>query len=104
MLLNLVIDCIDNNTQGDPGRLYLHEGMVRDKLRKWDNTKIVVEKLNSLKRAKQVGEGTYSLKIMRTERGVGVSAPIRFSAVITLKNIKKMNELSTFINNCVLSG
>lgn len=54
MLLNLAIDCIDNNTQGDPGRLYLHEGIVREKMRKWDNTKIVVGKL---KRAKQVGEG-----------------------------------------------
>lgn len=100
----ITIDCINNNTQGDPGKLYLPEGMVRDKLRKWDNTKIVVEKFNSRKRAKQVGEGTYGLKIMRTERGIGFSAPIRFAAVITLKNIKKMNVLSTFINNCILSG
>ena len=33
------IETVNDNHQGDPGKLNLGEGKVRDKFRKWDNVK-----------------------------------------------------------------
>ena len=98
------IETVNDNHQGDPGKLNLGEGKVRDKFRKWDNVKVISELLTGGNRSKKTAEGNYGLKIMRIERRNVDAGAIPFAALITLKNLNGANVISSFIKNCQVVG
>ena len=85
---------------------YLLEGTARDRFRKWDNVKYIVElPKNRMKAKKSYTNKNWGMEIKTNNRldpedGVG----IRFGVVITLKEINGINRIDEFIKNCTLNG
>lgn len=100
----ITIETINKNRQGDPEKLDLAEGKVRDNWRKWDNVKVISEVFTGENRPKKTAESAYGFKIMRTERRKIDASPIPFAALITLKNLNNVNVISSFIKNCHIDG
>ena len=85
---------------------YLLEGAARDRFRKWDNVKYIVElPKNRMKAKKSYTNKNWGMEIKTNNRldpedGVG----IRFGVVITLKEINGINRIDEFIKSCTLNG
>ena len=87
-------------------RHYILEGDARDKFRKWDNVKYVIEvPKSSNKPKKSYKNKNWGMEIKTNNRldpkdGEG----IRFGVVVTLKEINGINRIDEFVKNCNLSG
>ena len=85
---------------------YILEGEAREKFRKWDNVKYIIEKPTDRKKPKKIFENkNWGMEIKTNNRldpkdGVG----LRFGVVVTLKEINGVNRIDEFIRNCHLNG
>ncbi len=87
-------------------KYFLLEGEARERFRKWDNVKYVVERpKNRMKPKKSYNNKNWGMEIKTNNRldpkdGIG----IRFGVVVTLKEINGINRIDEFIKNCTLNG
>lgn len=85
---------------------YILEGDARERFRKWDNVKYVVETPTDRKRPKRSYKNkNWGMEIKTNNRlnpkdGVG----LRFGVVVTIKEINGVNRIDEFIRNCHLNG
>lgn len=98
---------LNANKQGDAGFINIPEKDARDLYRKWDNIKVVSDKLNSKARPKQlfVATGNWGLSLKSKERleqkyGQG----LKFAVVVTLKEMNGKNRIDEFIKKCQVRG
>lgn len=94
------------NQEEETDGYYLLEGAARNRFRKWDNVKYIVEQ----PKARMIPKKSYFNKNwgmevktnnrLDAEDGRG----IRFGAVITLKEMNGVNRIDEFIRNCTLNG
>ena len=96
------IQSINNNRQGNEGRLQLYERHMRRNFRKWDNVKLVGEILKERQSPRKVYEnGLWGVSLKRKRRyGFGDLTPLKFGLVITLKAIDGVNRYDDFIQLC----
>lgn len=100
------ISSINSNSQGDEGGKHLYEPEARQLYRKWDNVKLISEKLKDRAVPRKVyGAGTWGLSIKTKERlkeknGRGLS----FGVVVTLKEMYGENRIDDFIKLCMMRG
>lgn len=90
----------------DAEKHYLLEGEARERFRKWDNVKYIVEVPKAGNRPKKsYANKNWGMEIKTNNRldpqdGVG----IRFGVVVTLKEINGVNRIDEFIRSCHLNG
>lgn len=100
------IKSINGNKQSVPGAHYLFEEDARKYFRKWDNVKHINEELKSGTREKKAYDnGLWGISIKTKERlnrqdGEG----LKFSVVVTLKEINGVNRIEEFIHQCSFRG
>ncbi|MFA9377852.1 MAG: S8 family peptidase [Lachnotalea sp.] len=100
------IKSINGNQQSVEGGHYLFEEDARKYFRKWDNVKHINEVLKSGTRGKKAyNNGLWGISIKTKERlnkrdGEG----IKFSVVVTLKEIDGINRIEDFIHQCSFRG
>lgn len=97
---------INNNLQAKEGLERIYEEDARKLYRKWDNVKIISEKLNSASRPKKVYEaGMWGLKIVTKERETEKKGKgMQFGVVVTLKEMNGVNRIGEFIKLCGMYG
>lgn len=94
------------NQEEELSGYYLFEGIARNRFRKWDNVKYIVEQPKSRKKPKKSYiNKNWGMEIKTNNRldlkdGIG----IRFGAVVTIKEINGINRIDEFIRNCTLNG
>lgn len=104
--LNDIKDNKQNQNNLTSANDYLLEGNARDKFRKWDNVKCVVEKFSEKTRVKKSYKNkNWGIEVKTSNRldtkdGIG----LRFGVVVTLKEINGINRIDEFIRNCALNG
>lgn len=100
------IKTLNDNKQGDEGKLHLKESTVRQFYRKWDNIKHISEEIKKNSRArKKYGNGNWGLSIRTKERLKTTrdrSTP--FGVVVTLKEMEGVNRIDEFIKLCMVRG
>lgn len=85
---------------------FILEGEARERFRKWDNVKYILEKPKSRKIPKKSYKNKkWGMEIKTNNRldpkdGVG----LRFGVVVTLKEMYGVNRIDEFIRNCNLNG
>lgn len=95
---------INANVQ-DGNNIKTDERRSRNEFRKWENTKVIsqVEKQNRPQKA--YGDLQWGFAITSKERlSSKTGTPINFGAVITLKEINRVNRIQSFIKACELRG
>ncbi|HHK5584162.1 TPA: S8 family peptidase [Streptococcus mutans] len=95
---------INDNKQSDNVAMPEKDG--RGMYRKWDNIKSIVEFFKPTKRAKKAYEnGLWGFSIRTKERlNANDGENLKFGIVVTLKEIKGVNRISDFINQCSMRG
>lgn len=95
----------DQQNQEEEG-YFLLEGAARERFRKWDNVKYIVEKTSTRKQPKKSYQNkNWGMEVKTSNRlnpedGKG----IHFGVVVTLKEINGVNRIDEFIKNCTLNG
>lgn len=95
----------DQQNQEEEG-YFLLEGAARERFRKWDNVKYIVEKNSTRKQPKKSYQNkNWGMEVKTSNRlnpedGKG----IHFGVVVTLKEINGVNRIDEFIKNCTLNG
>lgn len=95
----------DQQNQEEEG-YFLLEGAARERFRKWDNVKYIVEKTSTRKQPKKSYQNkNWGMEVKTSNRlnpedGRG----IHFGVVVTLKEINGVNRIDEFIKNCTLNG
>ena len=85
---------------------YILEGEARERFRKWDNVKYIVETPKSRKIPKKsFNNKNWGMEIKTSNRldpkdGVG----LRFGVVVTMKEMNGINRIDEFIKNCHWNG
>lgn len=99
------IQALNKNRQGEKGAL-LYEGEARRLYRKWDNVKHIGEEFKPNTRSRTTYDtGMWGLKIRTTERGdEKLGRGLKFGIIVTLKEIKGVNRINEFIQQCSLRG
>ncbi len=82
---------------------YAKEGELRTKARKWENTKVGIEKL-SKKPIDINGNGYYGISLKSSERLSTDVSKVKFGLVVTLKSIDEKNRMVHFYRNCQQQG
>lgn len=101
-----IIKSIDNNMQADEGLHALHEENVRKFYRKWDNVKLISEKIKERAVPRKVyNSGMWGLSIRTKERQeAGAGRGLPFGVVVTLKEMHGVNRWDNFIQMCIMHG
>lgn len=95
----VLIKAINNNLQAEEGILNLKEKHVREHFGKWDNVKIIKERLTSRTREKKKYSDSWGISLKRKERLNSTDKkPMPFSVVITLKEIHGKNRFQQFVD------
>ena len=96
----------DNKQNDDYESNYLKEGKARLYFRKWDNVKHICEHFKEKGIAKTVyGSGLWGLSLKTVERlGGNDGKGIKFGIVITLKEIKGINRIQEFKQQCSMKA
>lgn len=87
-------------------KYFLLEGAARERFRKWDNVKYIVERPSTRKRPKKSyknknwGMEVKTSNRLNPEDGKG----IHFGVVVTLKEMNGVNRIDEFIKSCILNG
>lgn len=99
-----IID-INNNVQDKNGS-YTDERTSRKEFRKWENTKFISTLLKgNLKPKRSYNERLWGMAITSKERlTTRMEKPLKFGAVITLKELNGINRIDDFIKACTLRG
>lgn len=97
---------LNGNIQDREGE-FCTEANARDHFQKWNNVKVILDKVTSTTRAKKAGnaEGFWGLNIKSKERldeKYGKGMP--YAVVVTLKNIKGENRINDFVKACQANG
>ena len=98
---------INKNRQSlDDQNHYLYEGSARNFYRKWDNTKHIKESHPAKPRARKAySSSMWGVSLKRKERlEVKELNALKFSLVITIKEIDGINRINDFIHACGLQG
>lgn len=102
-----VIESIDSNRQSNPGFHYIPEEHARRQYRKWDNIKLVNDVIRHRCRPRKayVKDGMWGISI-KTKQRLGTESPgnLKFSVVVTLKEMNGKNRIDDFIQRCQLQG
>lgn len=95
---------INDNKQSD--NVAIPEEDARGMYRKWGNIKSIVEFFKPTKRAKKAYEnGLWGFSIKTKKRlNANDGENLKFGIVVTLKEIKGVNRISDFINQCSMRG
>lgn len=99
------IKSIDNNYQDTKGH-YTWEKDARLNYRKWDNVKHIREVFTTRKRPIDSGnpKGFWGLSLKTKNRlNLEDGKNLRFSIVITLKELNGVNRIDDFVKNCLLN-
>ena len=100
---NNKICSIDENKQDDEDSA-IDERSARNKYRKWDNTKFISSILKN-NRPKKTDRNLWGFAVVSKERnGTKIYEPLKFGAVITLKEINGVNRIEDFKTICALRG
>ncbi len=96
---------VNENLQDEEGG-FVTERKARQEFRKWENTKFISSLLKKNRRGKKLdGQGNYGIVITSKERQrVAAQTPLKFGAVVTLKNIKGENRIEEFKSACLIRG
>ena len=104
---NSKLKSIDNNSQSiEDETHYLYEEDARRQFRKWDNVKHIQDEVKQSPRGRKVytnkmwGMSIKTKERLETRDGEG----IRFGVVVTLREIKGVNRIAEFIQQCSLRG
>lgn len=94
---------INKNTQGEELERKTNEATAREMYRKWDNTKVVIDKIKDRKVHKKMfnDSNLWGLKITNKER-LERDRGLRFGVVITLKEMNGKNRTREFIDQCTM--
>lgn len=101
------LDSINKNKQSiEDEDHYLYEEDARKTFRKWDNVKHISDNLTPRSQAKKVYDNRlWGMSIKTKERlNTNDGEGIRFSVVVTLKEINGVNRIEDFIQQCSLKG
>lgn len=100
------IKCIDDNTQGDAGEPGIKESDARDLFRKWDNVKRIAEIPTPDARARKAYDSRlWGLSIKSKARNAaGTRDRLPFGVVVTLKEMRGVNRIDEFIQQCQARG
>lgn len=99
------IQSINENQQSEGESSGINEEEARKYFRKWDNVKHISQILKKGSRAKsQYSNPMWGLNIKSKQRTDKNRKPLRFSIVITLKELGGVNRIDEFINQCSLRG
>ena len=79
---------------------------ARKVFRKWDNVKHIREVSTTRTQARKVYDrGSWGISLKTKERlGIKYGKGIKFGIVVTLKEIKGINRIEEFIQNCSFRG
>ena len=99
------IKSIDNNYQDSKG-IFIQEKDARQYFRKWDNIKHIREilKTRSMPKIAYTPKGLWGISLktknrLNPEDGKG----LKFSIIVTLKELNGVNRIDDFIRNCLLN-
>lgn len=98
---------IKSNNQGDDEIRNLPEGLVRTNYRKWDNVKHISDVLTPRSRPRKTygDPGLWGIKVIWTERQQKRNRKgLRFSVVVTLKELDGIDRRAEFIKLCQARG
>lgn len=100
------IKAINNNYQSDDDVHVCWEEDARKQFRKWDNVKHIREVSNERGKPKDVyGEGLWGISLKTKERlEEKFGKNIKFSVIVTLKEINGVNRINEFIQSCLFRG
>ena len=100
------IKSIDNNTQGDPDNPGTDESDAREIYRKWDNVKRISEIPKSAARPKKAYETRlWGISVKSKARNAaGKRDRLPFGIVVTLKEMRGVNRIDDFIQQCQARG
>ena len=100
------IKSIDDNTQGDAGEPGIKESDARDIFRKWDNVKRIAEIPSPDARARKAYDSRlWGLSIKSKARNAaGTRDRLPFGVVVTLKEMRGVNRIDEFIQQCQARG
>ena len=95
-----------DNYQSDDGVQVCWEEDARKQFRKWDNVKHIREVSNERGKPKSVfGEGLWGISLKTKERlDEKFGKNIKFSVIVSLKEINGVNRINEFIQNCLFRG
>lgn len=99
------IEPINRNFQSYEG-FYIDEQTARENFRKWDNVKHIKDRFTKRPRnIKSYDSKSWGFSLKRKKRtNHDEDLNIRFGLVITLKEIKGVNRIDDFIQQCLLRG
>ncbi len=101
------IDSINKNKQSlEDIDAYITEEQARKLFRKWDNVKHISDEIKSNLRPRKVYENRlWGMSVKTKERlGTRDGEGIKFGVVVTLKEIRGVNRIDDFIQQCSLRG
>ena len=100
---NKIIDINDNKQDDEKGHTL--ENDAREYQRKWDNVKFICSKIKANNRAlKSYSNKLWGISITSKQRVKKEIPYLRFSVVVTLREINGKNRIQTFMENCRIKG
>lgn len=100
------IKTINNNKQASSDPVKEPEEDVRKKYRKWDNVKVIQERITSRSRAQKMYDSSmWEIELFSKERLVNYKkSKVRFAVVVTMRSIDGKNRVDSFIKQCIRRG
>lgn len=95
---------IKSNNQYEEGS-FINEEEARHEYRKWDNTKVVREKITKRNGLKIYDPDKWGFSVIATDRfNDSSNNGLNYGIVFTLKEINGKNRIDTFIKECQING
>lgn len=100
------IKTINNNKQALPDPISEPEEDARKNYRKWDNVKVIQERITDRSRAQKMYDSTmWEIELFSKERLVNYKkSKVRFAVVVTMHSIDGKNRVDSFIKQCIRRG
>ena len=100
------IKTINNNKQALPEPIKESEKDARKNYRKWDNVKVIQERITDRSRAQKMYDSPmWEIELFSKERLVNYNkSKVRFAVVVTMRSIDGKNRIDSFIKQCIRRG
>lgn len=99
------VKAINDNKQALPGFIKETEKDARKTFRKWDNVKVIQERLTNRSLKMYDNNPMWEVELFSKERLVNYKkSKVRFAVVVTMHSIDGKNRIDTFIRQCTLRG
>lgn len=100
------IKTINNNKQALPEPIKESEKDARKNYRKWDNVKVIQERISPRSRAQKMYDSPmWEIELFSKERLVNYKkSKVRFAVVVTMHSIDGKNRVDNFIKQCIRRG